>query len=108
DFAIAVSNHYRWDAASVVVDPATGRRASVQAAYLDSATDFRNIVSGAQQTLKFASTVWPGVPYPYPKTTIVLGSADEEYPMMVNDGSNLGNAYAARLGGTAFTDFVAA
>ncbi len=108
DFAIAVSNHYRWDAASVVVDPATGRRASVQAAYLDSATDFRNIVSGAQQTLKFASTVWPGVPYPYPKTTIVLGSADEEYPMMVNDGSNLGNAYAAKLGGTAFTDFVAA
>ena len=108
DFAIAVSNNYRWEAASVVVDPATGRRASVQAAYPDSATDFRNTVSGAQQTLKFASTVWPGVPYPYPKTTIVLGNADEEYPMMVNDGSNLTSGYAAKLGGTVFTDFVAA
>ena len=28
------------------------------------------------ELLRFASTVYPGVPYPYPKTTIVLGSAD--------------------------------
>lgn len=108
DFAIAISNHYRWEAASVVVDPATGRRASVQAAYADSATDFRTIVSAAQQTLEFASTVYPGVPYPYPKTTIVLGSADEEYPMMVNDGSNIGSAFAATLPENAYTNFVAA
>jgi hypothetical protein len=108
DFAIALSNHYRWEAASTVVDPATGRRASVQAAYADRATDFRTIVASAQKTLQFASTVWPGVPYPYPKTTIVLGSADEEYPMMVNDSSNLENAYAAKMPGNAFTEFVAA
>jgi hypothetical protein len=108
DFAIAVSNHYRWDAASTVVDPATGRRASVQAAYDDSATDFRPMVTMAQQALRFASTAYPGVPYPYPKTTIVLGSADEEYPMMVNDGSNVGNPYAATLPEGAFTGFVAA
>jgi hypothetical protein len=108
DFAIAISNHYRWDAASVVVDPATGRRASVQAAYAKPATDFLTAVSSAQQTLKFASTQYPGVPYPYPKTTIVLGSADEEYPMMVNDGSNLKMGYAATLPENAFTDFVAA
>ncbi|MFO1305728.1 MAG: M1 family metallopeptidase [Burkholderiales bacterium] len=108
DFAIAISNHYRWEAASTVVDPASGRRASVQAAYADSATDFRTIVASAQKTLQFASTVWPGVPYPYPKTTIVLGSADEEYPMMVNDGSNLDNGYAAKMPGNTFTEFVAA
>jgi hypothetical protein len=108
DFAIALSNHYRWDAASTVVDPASGRRASVQAAYADSATDFRPMVASAQQTLQFASTRYPGAPYPYPKTTIFLGSADEEYPMMVNDGSNLGNAYAATLPENAFTAFVAA
>lgn len=107
DFAIALSNHYRWEAASTVIDPASGRRASVQAAYADSATDFRPMVAMAQQALKFASTVYPGVPYPYPKTTIVLGSADEEYPMMVNDGSNLGNAYAATLPENAYTGFVA-
>ncbi|MEF8754238.1 MAG: M1 family metallopeptidase [Accumulibacter sp.] len=108
DFAIALSNHYRWDAASTVVDPASGRRASVQAAYPDSASDFRPMVSSAQQTLKFASTDYPGVPYPYPKTTIVLGSADEEYPMMVNDGSNVGTYYAKALPQNAFTGFVAA
>lgn len=108
DFAVAVSNHYRWDAASTVVDPATGRRASVQAAYADSATDFRPMVDTAQKALRFASTVYPGVPYPYPKTTIVLGSADEEYPMMVNDASNVGSPDAARLPEHAFTGFVAA
>ena len=108
DFAIALSNHYRWDAASTVVDPATGRRASVQAAYPDSATDFKPMVDTAQKALQFASTVYPGVPYPYPKTTIVLGSADEEYPMMVNDGSNLGSPFAATLPENAFTGFVAA
>jgi len=108
DFAIALSNHYRWDAASTVVDTTSGRRASVQAAYPDNATDFKPAVSMAQQTLKFASTVYPGVPYPYPKTTIVLGSADEEYPMMVNDGSNVGTYYAKAMAENAFTGFVAA
>jgi hypothetical protein len=106
DFAVALSNHYRWDAASTVVDPASGRRASVQAAYADSATDFKPMVGVAQQALRFASTAYPGVPYPYPKTTIVLGSADEEYPMMVNDGSNLGSAYAATMPENAYTGFV--
>jgi hypothetical protein len=108
DFAIALSNHYRWDAASTVVDPASGRRASVQAAYPDSATDFKPMVATAQKVLQFASTAYPGVPYPYPKTTIVLGSADEEYPMMVNDSSNVGSAWAAALPENAFTGFVAA
>lgn len=108
DFAIALSNHYRWEAASTVVDPKSGRRASVQAAYPDSATDFKPMVVTAQKVLQFASNVYPGVPYPYPKTTIVLGSADEEYPMMVNDSSNVGSALAATLPENAFTAFVAA
>jgi hypothetical protein len=108
DFAVALSNHYRWDAASTVVDPASGRRASVQAAYADGAVDFRPMVASAQRTLQFASSAYPGVPYPYPKTTIFLGRADEEYPMMVNDGSNVGNAFAATLPENAYTGFVAA
>lgn len=107
DFAIAVSNQYRWEAASAVVDPKTGRRAGIEVAYADSATDFRPMVATAQQALTFASTVWPGVPYPYPKTSIVLGSADEEYPMMVNDGSNIGTPEAAKMPENAFTGFVA-
>jgi Peptidase family M1 domain len=107
DFAVGISNHYRWDAASVVVDPATGRRASVQAAYADRATDFKPMVEMAREALKFASTKYPGVPYPYPKTTIFLGTADEEYPMMVNDSSNVDGALAKQFPENAFTGFVA-
>jgi hypothetical protein len=107
DFALGISNHYRWDAASVVVDPATGRRTAVQSAYADRATDFKPMVEMAREALKFASTKYPGVPYPYPKTTIFLGTADEEYPMMVNDSSNVDSALAKQFPENAFTGFVA-
>lgn len=108
DFAIAVSNNYRWQASSVVVDPASKRRTSVQAAYAERATDFGVLVESARKSLQYASTVYPGVPYPYPKTTLVLGSADEEYPMMVNDGSILVNPTRTPLPEFAFSGFVAA
>jgi hypothetical protein len=87
DMTYALSNHYVWDAASVVVDPATSRRASVQAAYNDTATDFHHMVQFAQHGLDWLSRNWPGVPYPYEKTTVVEGFAGMEYPMMVNDES---------------------
>lgn len=94
DIAIALSNHYIWDAGSVVVDPKTSRRASVQSAYTAAAPDFKPMVEFGKRTLAWASTQYPGVPYPYSKTSIILGGtqgkgADEEYPMMVNDSSNL-------------------
>jgi Peptidase family M1 domain len=108
DFALAVSNNYRWQASSVVVDPVSKRRTSVQAAYADSATDFRGAVESARKALQFASTKYPGVPYPYPKTTLVLGSADEEYPMMVNDASVIVNPTRTPLPEFAFSEFVAA
>ena len=92
DIAIALSNHYIWDAGSVVVDPATSRRASVQSAYNEAAKDFTRMVEFGKRTLAWASTQYPGVPYPYSKTSIILGGtegADEEYPMMVNDASHV-------------------
>jgi hypothetical protein len=85
DVTLALSDHYVWDAASVVVDPATKRRASVQAAYVDSTVDFRSSVKFSQNALSWFSRNWPGVPYPFPKMTVVQGTADMEYPMMVND-----------------------
>lgn len=88
DVALAVSDHYVWDASSVVVDDATHRRASVQSAYNDTAADFHHMVSFGRHALDWFSHNWPGVPYPFPKTTIVQGYADMEYPMMVNDGTN--------------------
>lgn len=88
DFVVALSDNYNWDAGSVLVDPATGRRASVQAAYDDAAVDFQQMVEFGKSALGFGSTEWPGVPYPYSKTTIFRGVADEEYPMFANDASN--------------------
>jgi hypothetical protein len=87
DVAFGLSDHYLWDAASVVVDDATGRRAGAQAAYSDSAEDFREMVGYVRQSLQFLSEDWPGVPYPYEKLTAFQGGAGMEYPMMANDGS---------------------
>ena len=87
DMCFGVSKNYVWDAASVVVDPKTGRRASVQAAFNDTAQDFHHNVAWAQHSLHYFSTQWPGVPYPFSKMTSFQGYADMEYPMMVNDGT---------------------
>jgi hypothetical protein len=87
DMTFAMSNHYDWDAASVVVDTTTGRRASAQAAYNDTANDFHRMVQYSRHSLEWLSRNWPGVPYPYEKSTVVEGFAGMEYPMMVNDES---------------------
>jgi hypothetical protein len=87
DVALCISNQYVWDASSVVVDKATGRRSSVQAAFKDNAKDFHQMVNFGRHSLDWLSNNWPGTPYPYPKTTIVQGFADMEYPMMVNDAT---------------------
>lgn len=87
DMALGLSDHYVWDAGSVVVDKSTGRRASVQAAYNDTAKDYHYMVSFGKQSLDWLSNGWPGIPYPYEKSTVFQGVADMEYPMMVNDSS---------------------
>ncbi len=87
DMTFAVSDHYDWDGGSVVVDDATGRRASVQAAYNDTSVDYKRMVQFGRHGLGWLSHNWPGVPYPYEKSTVVEGRADMEYPMMVNDNS---------------------
>ncbi|MDB5148863.1 MAG: family peptidase, partial [Mucilaginibacter sp.] len=85
DMAVGISDHYVWDAASVVVDDATNRRASMQAAFLDTSEDFHHAVQNGRNSLGWLSHNWPGVPYPFPKMTSFQGFADMEYPMMVND-----------------------
>jgi len=85
DMAFGISDHFVWDAASVLVDDAAKRRASVQAAYNDTAADYRHMVEYGRHALDWLSHNWPGVPYPYEKTTIFQGYAGMEYPMMAND-----------------------
>ena len=87
DMAFGLSNHFVWDGCSVVVDDATGRRASAQAAYNDTAADYRHVAQYARHSLDWLSHNWPGIPYPYEKTTVFQGYAGMEYPMMANDES---------------------
>lgn len=86
DVCFALSNHYVWDAGSVIVDAKSNRRASTQAAYdLVKGTDFINSVKNNNYALSWFSNNWPGIPYPFSKMTAFQGFADMEYPMMVND-----------------------
>jgi hypothetical protein len=85
DMALGISDHYDWDAASVVVNDKTGRRVSMQAAYADSSQDFHHSVQFGRYSLRWFSNNWPGVDYPCPKSTAFQGFADMEYPMMIND-----------------------
>ena len=87
DVCWGASKNYVWDAASVIVDAKTNRRASVQSAYNDTAKDFHHYTEWSQQSLKYFSTEWPGVPYPFSKMTSFQGYADMEYPMMINDNT---------------------
>ncbi len=87
DFAFAFSNHYLWDAVSTVVDPLSGRRALVQAAYRPQSLDFKRVCRAAADALSLMSRWLPGYPYPYPVMTVFNGSGGMEFPMMCNNGS---------------------
>lgn len=87
DVAFGTSNHYLWDGSSAIVDSKTGRRASAQAAYQNESQDYRHVARYAKHSLSWFSNNWPGIAYPYEKTTIFQGFADMEYPMMANNSS---------------------
>lgn len=94
DVAIGISDHYDWDAASVVVDDKTQRRVSMQAAFADSSDDFHHSVQYGRYSLAWFSNNWPGVAYPYPKSNAFQGFADMEYPMMMNDSHTPDTVFA--------------
>lgn len=87
DFTFATSNHYNWDASSVVVDDKTGRKTFVGAAYNTTSNDFKRVASIAAQGVRLMSTWMPGYPFPYPCLTVFNGNDGMEYPMMINDAS---------------------
>jgi hypothetical protein len=96
DVCFGLSDHYLWDAGSVVVDKKTNRRASIQAAYDVTGTDFVNSIRNNHYALDWFSNNWPGIPYPFSKMTAFQGFADMEYPMMCND-SQMGDPVFAQL-----------
>ena len=85
DMAFGLSDHFVWDGCSVVVDDKTQRRAGAFACYNDTASDYHHVAQYARHSLGWLSHNWPGVPYPYEKTTVFQGYAGMEYPMMAND-----------------------
>ena len=87
DVSFAVSDHYLWDATSLVVDSSTGRRALVEAAFADSSADFHEVAQIARASIEIMSHGFPAVPYPFPSMTVFNGLDEMEYPMMVNDHS---------------------
>lgn len=87
DVAFELSDHFNWDGGSVVVDDVTHRRAGAFAFYNDTAADYHHVARYARHSLNWLSHHWPGVPYPYEKTTVCQGYAGMEYPMMANDES---------------------
>ncbi|MFN8619777.1 MAG: M1 family metallopeptidase [Chloroflexota bacterium] len=88
DFVLGLSDHFTWDAGSVVGDPATGARVGLQAAYPDSAAaNFAPSVADQADVITYATTQWPAIAWPYPRSSVFVGGADEEYPMMANDSA---------------------
>ena len=95
DFCFSLSDHYLWDATSLIVDEKTKRRVYIAAAYKKESKDFFDVDKIARDAISYLSTELPGVPFPYPSLTVFNGGGGMEYPMMVNDGS------ASSFGGAA-------
>jgi hypothetical protein len=85
DFVFATSNHYMWQASSLVVDSLTGRRTRVDAVFNPIHPDYFRVINYARKTVQLMSFKFPKWPYPYPHETVVDGLDQMEYPMMVND-----------------------
>ena len=92
DFAFAASDHYNWDATSVIVDDKIGRRTIVSAAYNTESTDYPQVARIAADGIRLMSTYLPGYPFPYPTMTVFNGNDGMEYPMMCNDVSSKPNS----------------
>jgi len=85
DFVFAISNHYMWKAASLVVDPKTGRRTRMDAVFNPDHKTYYAVINYARKTVEAMSYQFPKWPYPYPHETVFDGLDQMEYPMMVND-----------------------
>ncbi|WP_046245722.1 M1 family metallopeptidase [Hymenobacter terrenus] len=85
DFVFATADHYVWEATSLVVDPATGRRTRVDAVYSPKHRSYGEVLGIARKTVEAMSYTFPKWPFPYAHETVFDGLDQMEYPMMVND-----------------------
>lgn len=97
DFAFGFSDHYLWDASSILVDSVSGRRVQVNSAYKKESDDFFRMCEIAKKVVNHFSNSFPGVNYPYPQITVFNGAGGMEFPMIVNNGSESSYERAASL-----------
>ncbi len=100
DFSFAATLRYNWDASSVLVDTASGRRVRVDAIYPDSANTFQRAAYYARKSVEFMSFQWPGYPYPFEHMTSFSNGTRNggmETPMMANDGDPKDSVQTANL-----------
>lgn len=88
DFAFGCSDHYLWDAVSLMPDNNSDRRVFISAAYNPESKDFYGVAQIARNALEYFSKDLPGVPFPYPSFTVFNGQGGMEFPMIINDGSS--------------------
>ncbi len=96
DFAFGTSDHYLWDASSLIVDKLTKRKSLIAAAYRIESKDFFDVADISRKIIDYFSNELPGVPYPYPAMTIFNGQGGMEFPMMCNNSSS--SSYAGTVG----------
>ncbi len=97
DFVFALSDHYLWDACSVVADKNSGRKVLVQTAYNRDHKDYFDVINLAKRCVQITSDTFPAVPFPFSHETIFDGTDQMEYPMMVNDNPTETRADAVQL-----------
>ncbi len=97
DFSFAISDHYLWDASSVLVDSVKPRRTLVSAAYNPIHKDYFDVADQANRSVYYMSHYYPRVPFPFPQITVFDGTSQMEYPMMVNDNPTSTHKDAVQL-----------
>ncbi len=85
DFSFAVSDHYVWQMKKI--ETADGYFTNLSTAFRPGTKSLKfDVFKVAEESIKYLSTVMPGVPFPYPSMTVFNGEGGMEFPMMVNDG----------------------
>lgn len=85
DFAFAISDHYLWDASSVITDFVHNKRTLASAAFSPIHKDYYDVADQAYFSVYYMSHAYPDVTFPFPNITVFDGTDQMEYPMMVND-----------------------
>lgn len=84
DFGFGTAPEYLWDGTSVEVD---GRRIFVDVAYHPESELYDRVIDIARESVLYASTKFPGIPYPYDRSTTFNGmlGGGMEFPMIANN-----------------------